>query len=86
MVVAGSAGYNFAVAFKSELSGTSLSFSPIQDQLPVIMTDNEGTTWDVFGNGISGPRAGQRLSSPRSFTAYWFAWVAFCPGAEIAAF
>ncbi|MDH4034744.1 MAG: DUF3179 domain-containing protein, partial [candidate division Zixibacteria bacterium] len=83
-VVVGSSRLNFAVAFQDQTSdGTRLSFSPLQDELPSIMIDDEGTTWDVFGYGISGPRAGEQLTQSRSFVAYWFAWAAFYPGAAI---
>jgi len=84
LVVAGSAEKNFAVSFESKLAdGTILAFEPVEGELPVIMVDNEGTKWNIFGNGVSGPRAGQRLIPTRSFISYWFAWAAFYPGAEI---
>ncbi len=47
------------------------------------MKDNEGTKWDVFGNGISGPREGTKLKPLSLYTAYLFAWAAFHPGEEI---
>ena len=84
IVVAGSAEKNFAVSFERKLpDGTLLSFNPVEGELPVIMMDNEGTKWDIFGNGISGPRASIKLTPTSSFIAYWFAWAAFYPGAEI---
>jgi len=84
VVMAGSQIRNFAVIYKRTLpDGTLLSFEPRQNSLPAVMVDNEGTIWDVFGNGISGPRAGQQLAATRSFIAYWFAWAAFYPDAEI---
>jgi hypothetical protein len=84
LVVAGSADLNFAVSFEGKLpDGTLLDFDPVEGELPVIMTDNEGTKWDIFGNGVSGPRVGSRLTPTLSFISYWFAWVAFYPGAEI---
>jgi hypothetical protein len=40
---------NFSVAFKSALpDGTEPDFQPVQDALPVILTDEEGNRWDVF--------------------------------------
>lgn len=84
LVIAGNALKNFAAAFSRKLQdGTSLTFSAIDGELPVIMVDNEGTKWDIFGNAVSGPRVGDKLTSARSFNAYWFAWAAFNPGAEI---
>ncbi|NIM91153.1 MAG: DUF3179 domain-containing protein [Candidatus Aminicenantes bacterium] len=87
LVIVGSADKNFAVSFESTLAdGTILTFEPIVGELPVIMIDNEGTKWDIFGSGVSGPRAGQRLIPTRSFISYWFAWAAFYPGAEVYSF
>jgi len=84
IVAAGSTTQNFAVLFNRQLEDcTTLDFTPVQNQLPIVMTDNEGTQWDVFGNGISGPRAGTKLEKTNSYIAYWFAWTAFFPGAEI---
>jgi hypothetical protein len=84
VVAVGSATQNFAVLFNRQLEDcTTLDFTPVQNQLPIVMTDNEGTQWDVFGNGVSGPRAGTKLEKTNSYIAYWFAWTAFFPGTEI---
>ncbi len=83
LVVVGSAGDNLLVIFNRTLSGRELIFTPLQGQLPAVMKDDEGTTWDVFGRGIEGPQAGQQLTLPRTYIAYWFAWGAFFPEAEI---
>jgi hypothetical protein len=83
-VVAGSSSHNFAVSFQRNLSdGTKLDLTAVQDSLPVIMTDQEGNYWDVFGYAVAGPRAGSRLSKTNSYTGYWFAWVDFFPDLEI---
>ena len=84
LVAVGSSGKNFIVIYKRQLGdGTVLTFSPVQSVLPVAMVDNEGTRWDVFGKAVDGPRAGSKLEPMRSYTAYWFAWGAFFPDAEI---
>lgn len=84
IVVVGSAAENFAASFERRLpDGTELSFAPVTNRLPIVMIDNEGTVWDVFGVGVSGPRAGTTLRPGRAFTAYWFAWATFFPGVEI---
>jgi len=84
LVIAGNSAKNLVVSFIRRLeNGTILTFEPLQDQLPAIFVDNEGTTWDVFGNGISGPRAGEKLEATLSYIAYWFAWGAFFPNTEI---
>jgi len=84
VVVAGSSGLNFGVVFNRELADcTVLDFTAVQDKLPVVMRDNEGNEWDVFGTALSGARKGQRLQKTNSYIAYWFAWTAFFPGADI---
>lgn len=84
LVVAGSKSKNFIVAYNRVLpNGPTLDFQPVQDSLPMIMRDNEGTRWDVFGRGVSGPRAGQKLENVTQFVGYWFAFGAFYPGIAI---
>ncbi len=84
VVVVGNLDANIFVSFKRQLSnGKTLSFSAVQDELPIILEDTEGNRWDVFGYALSGPRKGQRLSRTVSFMGYWFSWVAFYPEVEI---
>lgn len=84
LVVLGSRAKGFAVAFGSELSdGTRLQFAPVQDQLPIVMTDNEGSRWDAFGEAVDGPRKGTSLPTVAAFSAYWFAWGTFFPDADL---
>lgn len=84
VVAAGSAVKNFGVIFNRQLEDcTTLDFSPLQNQLPVVMSDNEGNQWDLFGTAVSGPRAGTQLQKTNSYISYWFAWTAFFPNADI---
>ncbi len=84
IVIAGSSGKNLIVSFFRTLEdGTELSFESTDEELPVLMIDNEGTSWDVFGRGVSGPRAGQSLTHTRSCMGYWFSFNSLYPGAEI---
>ncbi|MGB5847448.1 MAG: DUF3179 domain-containing protein [Ignavibacteriaceae bacterium] len=84
-VVIGSSGKNFAAAYKRKLDdGTTLEFTFTQGELPLVMMDNEGTKWNIFGEAIEGPRAGVSLLQAKAFIAYWFAWAAFYPNALIA--
>lgn len=84
IVVVGSNGKNFALSYERKLSdGTALTFSPVQNALPVVMIDNEGTKWDLFGKAVAGQRVGLELKPTRSYIAYWFAWGTFFPDAEI---
>lgn len=79
-VVVGSRDKNLMVAFDRELKdGTRLTFKPVQSELPIILKDNEGTMWDIFGRGVSGPRSGKHLSSVPYMMGYWFSFAAFYP-------
>ncbi len=83
LVFAGSETHNFLIAFDRQLdNGTLLTFSPKSFDngvSNVIMTDNEGNEWDIFGEAVSGTRIGQRLKRPDSYIGYWFSWGAFYP-------
>jgi hypothetical protein len=84
VVVAGSSKLNFAVVFNRVLEDcTVLDFEAVQNKLPVVMRDNEGNEWDVFGTAVSGARTGQQLQKTNSYISYWFAWTAFFAGTEI---
>jgi hypothetical protein len=84
VVVAGSSDLNFGVIYIRKLpSCTELEFEPVQDRLPVIMRDNEGNEWDVFGQAVNGPRTGQQLRKTNSYVSYWFAWTAFFANTQI---
>jgi hypothetical protein len=80
IIISGSKQNNFIVSFYTTLDdGTKLEFEPVHGSLPVIMSDNEGNRWDIFGYAVSGPRVGSQLQPTRSLMSYWFAWAAFYP-------
>ncbi len=84
LVVVGNREDNFMVSFLSDPGdGSTLSFSPVQGQYPVVMTDGEGNLWDVNGRAVSGPRKDARLEAPPSFIGYWFSFAAFYPDLTI---
>ena len=60
-----------------------LEFSAVQNELPIVMVDDESNRWDIFGEVVEGPRAGESLEQAKSFISYWFAWAAFYPNALI---
>jgi Protein of unknown function (DUF3179) len=85
LIIVGDTALNLVVSFESTLSdGTALTFTAVSGALPVVLMDNEGTQWDVFGRAVSGPRAGSQLTPTLSYNSYWFAWAAFFPDADIA--
>ncbi|MCA1801491.1 MAG: DUF3179 domain-containing protein [Rhodothermaceae bacterium] len=78
IVVAGSLEYEMVISLSRETEdGTVLTFTESEKELPVLMADNEGNEWNVFGECISGSRIGERLSHIPAYNAYWFAWVDF---------
>lgn len=84
LVIAGNAERNILIAFERDLpDGTQLTFQPVHNGLPAILTDNEGTRWDVFGRGIDGPRNGQQLNTVVQMMGYWFAFATFYPGIDL---
>lgn len=84
IVVIGSSDMRFAAIYSGRTSdGITQVFTAVQDQLPIIMTDQEGNSWDIFGNAVAGDRSGQELAKTESYIAYWYAWAAFFPNAEI---
>jgi hypothetical protein len=82
-LVVGNSADNFAVSFHLNSGNLPLSFSPLQDQYPLVMEDDQGNKWDVMGRAVSGPRTGDRLGHARSFIGYWFSFAAFYPGLTI---
>ena len=39
--------------------------------------------WDIFGNVVENPKAGESLEQAKAFVAYWFAWITFYPNTLI---
>ena len=64
---------NLMVAFPIQTAdGVEHTFTYKSDALPVILTDEEGNEWDVFGKAVSGPRAGEQLKPLYSMIGYFF--------------
>ena len=84
VVLAGNVDEEYIVSFFSEsVDGKIRNFSPVQDSLPIIMSDDEGNKWDIFGTAVSGPAKGERLKPTQSFMGYFFSWGAFFPDLDI---
>jgi len=84
IVLVGSKEDNFMLSFINDPGdGSTLSFSAVQGQYPVVMTDTEGNLWDVNGRAVSGSRKNARLGVSSSFIGYWFSFAAFYPKLSI---
>jgi hypothetical protein len=70
-----------AVAYSREVNGQALTFeSTGLDEF----TDAEtGSIWDLLGNAVEGPLAGQRLDHVIGGSLLWFAWTAFNSGSPV---
>jgi hypothetical protein len=69
VVVAGSSELNYITAFR-----TSYTMQPVQGEFPIIMRDETGTDWNVFGEAVEGEREGEQLESPVFYIAADWAW------------
>lgn len=70
-----------AMAHSSVLDGEILRFLATADG---IVDEQTGSRWSVDGEAIDGPLASKRLTSvPEAYVAFWFAWAAFHPEADL---
>ncbi len=84
LVIAGSSTRNFIVAYNSEIEeGVVLNFTAVTDGNEVIMKDDEGNRWTIFGEALEGPYQGQTLKPVTSYIGMWFAWATFHPNIQI---
>jgi hypothetical protein len=64
---------NLMVALSTQTAdGVAHTFTYKSNALPVILTDEEGNEWDVFGKAVSGPRTGEQLKPLYSMIGYFF--------------
>jgi hypothetical protein len=70
VVVLGSVDFHYMTAFN-----TSYIMEAVEGEFPVVMKDETGSYWNVFGEAVSGERGGEKLQSPVFFTAAPWAWL-----------
>lgn len=68
---------DFMVSFLLDANSTTLEFEYVYTGTEIVVKDNEGNEWNIFGKAISGPRAGQFLESTTAFKGFWFSIPAF---------
>lgn len=79
VIVVGSENAGWIVSYLAP----SANLQIVQDSAAVVMADDLGNSYDVFGRIVDGPDVGGRLTATESFMGYWFAWGTFYPGLEI---
>ncbi len=77
VIVVGSKTLQFIVGFIDDTGNPESVFSPVQNSLPIILSDNFGNKYDITGLVVDGPLKGKRLGSSTSYTAHGFAWASF---------
>ena len=69
------------VVFDRQLDNQVLTFEAMADGT---FNDTEtGSTWNIIGEAIAGPLAGNQLTRVVAFDHFWFAWQAFYPQTEL---
>ncbi len=66
--------------FIASSMGEKLTFRPGSEGF---VDDQTGSTWNVLGQAISGPLAGESLTPIVHANHFWFAWAAFAPNTQI---
>lgn len=74
--------FEVMVAYKAEIEGQPLEFSEVND-FPVIMQDQLGNQYNIFGEVMSGPNQGAQLEFINQMKGYWFAIASFYPEATL---
>ena len=78
LVVVGSQPDNFMIAYEMDNNLGALVFEPTDlKEGGIVMKDNTGSEWDIFGKAQSGPNAGKRLKKVDVCIGYWFSFGAF---------
>jgi hypothetical protein len=72
--------WDFVVAFENR---DGRQFQVIQDSLPALLRDKNGTVWSVEGIGLAGPETGNRLTPANGSLGYWYAFATRYPGLSI---
>jgi hypothetical protein len=69
---------NFIVSFELTGAFATLNFDYVYTgSSELLVKDNEGNEWNIFGEAISGPRTGQFLGESNAFMGMWFSIPAF---------
>ena len=80
IIVIGSQDQNILVAFEKE---AGVSYTAVDNELPVIFSDGDGNQYNLFGEVLLGPDLGTTLSAPRTMAGYWFMFPAYYDDIEI---
>ena len=74
LLIVGSTDLHYYAAFQVSPDDLYHTYHAVQDEMPVVVGDSKGNSYDLFGNIVSGPDMGKRLHSPVAYLANTFAW------------
>lgn len=66
--------------FERQLNGETLNFTLVDGQ---IIDEQTNSTWNIFGEAITGELAGETLTAVVKIDHFWFSWAAFRPDTRI---
>ena len=74
-----------------DIGAVSVFDRQVGDQILTFSSNDDGTfsdaetgsTWDILGEAVGGPLAGEMLTPVLHFDHFWFAWAAFFPATEL---
>ena len=69
-----------AVAYSRIVAGQTLTFNVVNE---IILDEQTGSQWNIFGQAIPGKLQGQQLTPIVSINHFWFSWAAFKPQTRI---
>jgi hypothetical protein len=69
-------------AFSCRRQNRELQLTLISKE-PLLFKDQDGTVWDEWGRGLSGPSQGGSLDPADGYLTEWFEWINKFPGSEI---
>ncbi len=75
-LIVGNANFITSFELTGELSMLNFEYAH-NGSSEILVSDNEGNEWNVFGEAISGPKKGQFLGNSASFMGFWFSIPAF---------
>lgn len=69
------------IAFDRTVGGQTLTFSTSGEDL---FTDAEtSSTWNLLGQAVDGPLAGEQMDTVSHRNEFWFAWASFFPDGDV---
>ncbi|MCL6267708.1 DUF3179 domain-containing protein [Flagellimonas myxillae] len=77
LLLVGNQDFITVFALESDMVNLEFEYAFNAENGAVVLTDNEGNEWNVFGEAVSGPREGAQLEQVEAMMAQWFSIPAF---------